>query len=83
VASKSYPDKGSFMREVIRQFNARMKVGLKPAIRNIYADGDTVIIFFDDRDVARDDKAYANTYDSVYDSVEFNDVWARVEPVYQ
>lgn len=67
------------MREVIRQFNARMKVGLKPAIRNIYADGDTVIIFFDDRDVARDDKAYANTYDSV----EFNDVWARVEPVYQ
>src|SRR5690242_20144241 len=54
VASKIYPDRESFMREVIRPFNARMKVGLKPTIRNIYADGDTVIIFFDAKGVARD-----------------------------
>jgi hypothetical protein len=97
VASKSYPDKESLMREVIRPFNARMRAGLKPTIRNIYADGDTVIIFFDAKGVARDDKPYANTYAwfldmrdgrvvkayAFYDSVEFNDFWTRVEPVYQ
>ena len=45
VASKTYPSKEAFMSEVIRPFNARMSVGLKPTIRNIYADGDAVIIF--------------------------------------
>ncbi|MBV8186653.1 MAG: nuclear transport factor 2 family protein [Alphaproteobacteria bacterium] len=95
VASRTYPDRESFMREVIRPFNARMKVGLKPTIRNIYADGDTVIVFFDGNGVARDDKPYVNTYawfldmrdgrvvkaHAFYDSVEFNDFWARVNPV--
>src|SRR5919198_3232231 len=47
AASKTYPSKNAFMSEVIRPFNARMSVGLKPTIRHLYADGDTVIIFFD------------------------------------
>jgi hypothetical protein len=50
------------MREVIRPFNARMSVPLRPEIRNLYADGDTVIVFFDARGTARDGKPYANTY---------------------
>ncbi len=42
AASKTYSSKEAFISEMIRPFNARMKVGLKPTIRNIYAEGDTV-----------------------------------------
>ncbi len=62
AASKTYSSKEEFLREVIRPFNARMKEGLKPAIRNIYADGNTVIIFFDAAGTASDGKPYTNTY---------------------
>jgi ketosteroid isomerase-like protein len=82
------------MREVIRPFNARMSVGLKPTIRNIYVDGDAVVIFFDANGTARDGRPYANTYawffdmqggkvvkaSAFFDSVEFNDFWSRVTP---
>jgi ketosteroid isomerase-like protein len=71
-----------------------MKEGLRPAIRNIYADGDTVIIFFDAAGTARDGKPYTNTYawfmemregrvvkaSAFFDSIEFNDLWTRVAP---
>ena len=94
VASKTYGSREAFMSEVIRPFNARMSVGLKPAIRNIYADGDAVIIFFDASGTARDGKPYANTYAwffemhegkvvkawAFFDSVEFNEFWQRVTP---
>jgi uncharacterized protein len=62
AASKTCPSKEAFMSDVIRPFNARMKVGLKPTIRNLYAEGDTVIVFFDANGTARDGKPYANTY---------------------
>src|SRR5688500_3080495 len=62
AASKTYPSKNAFMSEVIRPFNARMSVGLKPTIRRIYAEGNTVIIFFDANGTARDGKPYSNTY---------------------
>jgi uncharacterized protein len=94
VASKTYGSREAFMSEVIQPFNARMSVGLKPTIRNIYADGDTVIIFFDASGTARDGKPYANTYarffdmrdskvikaSAFFDSVEFNEFWQRVTP---
>lgn len=94
LASKTYPSREAFMSEVIRPFNARMKVGLKPTIRNIYTDGDTVIVFFDASGTARDGKTYANTYawflelrngkivkaSAFFDSVVFNDFWQRVTP---
>ncbi|HWP93292.1 MAG TPA: nuclear transport factor 2 family protein [Thermodesulfobacteriota bacterium] len=94
AASKTYPSKEAFMGEVIRLFNARMSVGLKPTIRNIYADGDTVIIFFDANGTARDGKPYANTYAwfldmrdgkvvkafAFFDSTVFNEFWQRVKP---
>ena len=48
VASRTYGSKEDFMREVIRPFNARMSVGLKPTtIRGLHADGYAVVIFFD------------------------------------
>jgi ketosteroid isomerase-like protein len=71
-----------------------LRVGLTPAIRNIYVDGDTVIVFFDANGTARDGKPYANTYawfldvrdgkvvkaHAFFDSVAFNDLWRRVSP---
>ena len=93
-ASKTYPSKEAFMSEVIRPFNARMGAGLKPAIRNIYADGAAVIVFFDANGTALDGKPYTNTYawfldmrdgkvikaSAFFDSIEFNDLWRRVGP---
>jgi ketosteroid isomerase-like protein len=92
AASKTYPSKEAFISEVIPPFNARMKVGLKPTIRNMYAEGDTVIVFFDASGTARDGQTYANTYAwfldlrdgkivkafAFFDSVVFNDLWQRV-----
>ena len=94
AASKTYPSKEAFLREVIRPFNARMSGGLKPTVRNIYAEGDTVIVFFDASGTARDGRPYANTYawflalengkvgkaSAFFDSIVFNDFWHRVEP---
>lgn len=94
LASKTYPSREAFMSEVIRPFNARMSAGLKPSIRNIYTDADTVIVFFDASGTARDGKTYANTYawflelrngkivkaSAFFDSVVFNEFWQRVKP---
>jgi ketosteroid isomerase-like protein len=93
-AAKTYPSRESFLAEVIRPFNARMRQGLKPEIRRLYADGDTVIALFDAAGVAADSRPYANTYawfmqfkdgrivraEAFFDSLEFNDLWRRVTP---
>jgi ketosteroid isomerase-like protein len=94
LASKTYGSREAFMSEVIRPFNARMRDRLKPTIRNMYAEGDAVIIYFDASGTARDGKPYANTYawffdmrdgkvvkgTAFFDSVVFNDFWQRVAP---
>lgn len=94
LASKTYPSREAFLGEVIRPFVARMRVGLKPAIREIHADGSTVIILFDASGTATDGKPYTNTYawfldlddgrivraTAFYDSISFNDLWTRVQP---
>jgi ketosteroid isomerase-like protein len=94
LASKRYPTKEAFLREVIRPFNARMRERLKPSIRNLYSDGDTVIVFFDAKGTALDGKPYVNTYSwflkmsggkiiaawAFFDSLEFNELWSRVRP---
>jgi ketosteroid isomerase-like protein len=94
LASRMYPSREDFMQDVIRPFNARMKAPLKPTIRNLYADGDTVIAFVDARGVAKDDKPYVNTYawflemrggkivraSAFFDAIAFNNLWTRVTP---
>ncbi|MBP1886639.1 nuclear transport factor 2 family protein [Sinorhizobium mexicanum] len=94
IVSKTYPTKEHFTREVVRPFNARMLSPLKPKVRSLYADGDTVIAFFSARGVARDGKPYANTYawflemrggqiiraSAFFDAIEFNELWTRVAP---
>lgn len=93
-AANTYPSKEAFLQQVIRPFNARMKEGIKPSIRGLYADGEGVIIFFDAAGVARDGKPYANTYawlfdmrdgkviraHAFFDSLPFNDLWRRLQP---
>lgn len=94
AASKTYASREAFLSDVIRPFNARMRVPLKPTIHGIYADGNTVVIFFDAEGVARDGKPYTNTYTwyfdmrdgkvvkatASFDSIEFNELWSRVQP---
>jgi ketosteroid isomerase-like protein len=94
VAARTYSSRESFMAEVIRPFNARMRQPLKPEVRRLYADGDTVIALFDAAGVAADGQPYANTYawfmqiegdrivraDAFFDSLEFNDLWGRFTP---
>jgi ketosteroid isomerase-like protein len=94
LSTSTYQGRETFIREVIRPFNARMSVPLKPAIRHIYSDGDTVIAFFDAKGTARDGRPYTNTYAwflemrdgrivaafAFFDSLEFNELWTRVAP---
>lgn len=94
VASKRYPTKEAFLREVIRPFNARMSVGIKPTVRSITAEGDRVVILFDAAGTARDGKPYTNGYawffrmqggqvieaSAFFDAIAFNELWARVAP---
>ena len=91
-AAKTYPTKDAFMSEVIRPFNSRMQSPLIPTVRKLYAEGDTVIAFFDAKGVARDGKPYENTYawilemkdgkivrsNAFFDSIAFDDLWTRV-----
>lgn len=94
LAAKTYPSKEAFMSEVIRPFNARMSEPLKPKVRRLYAEGDTVVAFFDASGTARDGKPYVNTYawilemkdnkivraNAFFDSIAFDDLWRRVRP---
>jgi ketosteroid isomerase-like protein len=91
----TYVGREAFLRDVIRPFNARMSQALKPTIRELYADGDTIIVFFDARGVARDGHPYVNTYawfldfsngrvqraHAFFDSLAFDALWSRVPPV--
>ena len=93
-AAGAYGSRAEFIDKVIAPFNARMVAGIRPTIRRMYADGDTVIVFFDASGQATDGVAYDNTYawfmrledgrvvevSAFFDSLEFNDLWRRVTP---
>jgi ketosteroid isomerase-like protein len=92
AAARTYPSHERFMSEVIRPFNARMRSRLIPTVRRLFADGDTVIVFFG---TARDGEPYRNTYawflqmrsgkivraHAFFDSIAFDALWQRVTPV--
>jgi ketosteroid isomerase-like protein len=92
--SRTYQSKEQFMAEVIRPFNARMEQPLKPTIRNIYADGDTVVVLFDGASQCIDGQPYRNTYawfmqmkdgravnvTAFFDTRLFDEMWTRVAP---
>lgn len=92
--SRTYVNRQEFMDVVINPFNARLSSRLVPTVRNIYADGDTVIALFDAEGTARDGKPYKNTYSwymrmrggtivevvAFFDTIEFTDFWTRIRP---
>ena len=91
----SYASKDPLIKKVIEPFNARMTTTLAPTkVRDIYTQGDAVIVFFDGAGMARDGEPYTNTYvwilrlekrrivdvNAFFDSVAFNALWSRVTP---
>ena len=92
--SKTYANRQSFLDEVIQPFNARMQTPLVPTVRGVYADGDTVITFFDADATTKDGLPYRNTYTwyfrmkngkvfsavAFFDTREFDEFWNRVSP---
>lgn len=97
LAARTYPSREAFMSEVIRPFNARMATRLSPTVRRLYAEGDTVVAFFDASGTARDGKPYVNTYawilrlqndriveaHAFFDAIAFDEFWRRVTPAAQ
>ena len=95
-AAKTYPSKESFMSEVIRPFNARMRARLIPTtVHELVVDGDRAVVRFDAAGTATDGKPYVNTYAwfltvrgdrivnavAFFDSIVFDDLWTRVVPM--
>jgi ketosteroid isomerase-like protein len=97
VASREYPDRQSFIDQVLAPFGARFDRGepFRPVtIRSITAEADTVVVVWDGRGVANDGRPYTNSYawimrladgavidgTAFYDSISFNELWARVDP---
>lgn len=96
--SKEYPNKRAFIDEVLAPFAARFQGSSEPfrpvRIRSILADGPTVVVIWDGHGVAKDGRAYDNSYAWVmvlkdgkvvdgtafYDSIAFNEFWSRVQP---
>jgi len=93
--AKTYPSKESFMGEVIRPFNARMRARLIPTtVHELLVDGERVVVRFDAAGTATDGRPYVNTYawfltvrdDKIvnavafFDSIAFDDLWTRVTP---
>ena len=95
--SRTYPTKRQFMAEVIEPFNARMSRPLRPTVRDLYADGDTVVVLFDAESLAHDGKPYRNTYawfmrleggrvkqvTAFFDTRLFDEMWTRVRPAHK
>jgi uncharacterized protein len=95
MVAKTYRGREAFMADVIRPFNARMRKGLKPTVRQICADGDQVAVLFDASAVRRDGKTYSNTYawflqmrdgrivnaTAFFDSIAFDELWRDVSLV--
>jgi ketosteroid isomerase-like protein len=97
AASREYASRQEFVDQVMGPFAERFEGGerFRPvAIRAVHADGDTVIVLWDGRGVAKDGVAYENTYawflrmrggevidgTAFYDSIAFNELWERVQP---
>lgn len=92
--SRTYTSRKEFIDVVIDPFNARMATPLVPTVRALYADGDTVIAFFEGTATAKDGKPYQNIYTwymrmrdgaivevtAFFDTVEFTELWNRIAP---
>lgn len=90
--SKIYTSKQEFMDEVIIPLNKKLKVKIKPTVRNIFADNDMVIALWNGEATALDDKPYRSSYAwfmkmkngkitnvvAFLDGIEFSDAMKRI-----
>lgn len=60
--SKTYTSKKQFYDECVDHFAARLATPAVPAVKGMYADGDTVIIHYDADAMGVDGIPYHNTY---------------------
>jgi uncharacterized protein len=83
-----------FLSGVLAPFNARLSAPAVSDVHALFADGDTVVAYFDQSATARDGAPYSNTYTwylrltdgaivdvvAFFDSIAFDDLWTRVQP---
>lgn len=91
--SKVYTSKQEFLNKVIIPLNKKLKVKIKPTVRNIFADKDMVIALWDGEATALDGKPYRSSYSwymkikngkitevvAFLDGIEFADVMKRIK----
>lgn len=89
--SKTYTSKQQFMDEVIIPLNEKLSVKIKPTVRHVYQDGNTVIVIWDGQATALDGKPYRSSYswnmtftgdqithvEAFLDGQEFGDIMQR------
>ncbi|MEJ1241860.1 nuclear transport factor 2 family protein [Chryseolinea sp. T2] len=91
--SKTYTSKKQFLNEVIIPLNKKLRIKIKPTVRNIFADHDMVIVLWDGEATALDGKAYRSSYSwymkmkngkitevvAFLDGIEFADIMKRIK----
>lgn len=92
--SRTYRGRTDFLDSVIAPFNARMASPLVPTVRELHADGRTVVVLFDGASMPLDGIPYRNTYawfmemhegrivrvTAFFDTRLFDEMWMRVPP---
>ncbi len=93
--SKTFNSKEQFIGEVLRPFGARFSQRFRTvAVREVYADGETVVVLWDGEGTRLDEKPYENTYawfmrfrdglvveaTAFFDSIAFDELWSEVTP---
>uniref|UniRef100_F4C9J8 SnoaL-like domain-containing protein n=1 Tax=Sphingobacterium sp. (strain 21) TaxID=743722 RepID=F4C9J8_SPHS2 len=90
--SRVYKSKQEFLNGVIIPLNKKLKVKIKPTVRNIFVDGDMVIALWDGEATALDGKPYRSSYSwymkmkdgkitevvAFLDGIEFSDIMERI-----
>lgn len=92
--SKTYTSKQQFLDEVINPLNDRLSKRIVPTVKEIFADGDWVIVLWDGVATATDGKPYPGSYSwnmklkdgkiikaiAWLDGIEFQDIMTRIQP---
>ncbi|WP_449400255.1 nuclear transport factor 2 family protein [Chryseobacterium wanjuense] len=90
--SKIYHSKQELLDDVIIPLNKKLKVKIKPTVRNLFVDKDMVIALWDGEATALDDKPYRSSYSwymkmkngkithvvAFLDGLEFSDIMKRI-----
>lgn len=60
--SKTYQNKKQFMDEVITPLNAKLSVKIHPTVRELYSEGNNVVVLWDGKAIAKDGQPYNMSY---------------------